>query len=105
MFQLTVGRKNKNNLKLNCRAQIPCAFADDITQAGPNYFSELILVHFSRVGVGETSRFGQCLCERPAPLRVIRCDLFLLRAQTGERQERNCCNAKNQETGIPFHRS
>jgi hypothetical protein len=101
---LTVGRKNKNNHKLNCRAKILCAFADDVTEARRNYFSELILVRFSRVGIGETSRFGQCLCERAALLRAIGRKLFLFGGQTGRRQERNCRNAKKDGTEIPFHR-
>src|SRR6266508_2635498 len=90
MFQLTVGRKNKNNLKFNCRAKILCAFADDVPQARRNYFSELILVRFSRVGIGETSRFGQCLRERAALLRVLCRRLCIQRSQTHQRQEQNC---------------
>jgi hypothetical protein len=63
LFQLTVSRKNKNNLKLNCRSKVPGAFADNIAQAWCNHFCELTFVSFSFVGIGQASRFGESLVE------------------------------------------
>src|SRR5207244_12932713 len=78
------------------RAKIVCAFADAAPYARRNYFSELTLVCFSRFGIGKTSRFGQCLCEHAALLRVLCRRLCIQRSQTHQRHEQNCSNTQAQ---------
>src|SRR5207244_9580243 len=82
--------------KLNYRSKVLGAFADDVTQARRNRFSELTFVCFSRVGIGKTSRLGQCFCERSALLRVLCRRLCIQRSQTHQRQEQNCSNTQAQ---------
>ena len=124
LFHVTIGRENKNHLsalaaqascaggrgievgnKLNLRSEIFGTFADNITQARCNHFAELNFVKLSRFGFPKTLCLGRRFCKCAVMLRAIRRKFRVLRAQTGQRQERNCCNAKKQGTEIPFHRN